>query len=161
MAKKNISNLTVGYGKLPGRAAEGSAAYYNKQFTESARASMAGIIQRFQEVINNIKGATIESLEEAMTPTFDKAQLYCPKKTGALVESGEMILGTNADDSAYCRIASGGGGTIPYAAIVHERTDLHHEPPTRSKYLQSAVEEDLGNIKSRFVRDMRIRIGFD
>lgn len=35
-----------------------------------------------------------------------------------------------------------GGDGVDYAQIVHERTDLHHEPPTRAKWLESAAREE-------------------
>ena len=153
------SALTVGYSRLPSRTSEGSRADFNKQFTTSARQSMSEILKNFSQIISNMKNACPDSLEEAMTPTFDKAQKYCPKKTWALVESGEITSGVNADGSAYCQISFGGGGIVYYAAIVHERTDLHHMLPTRSKYLEAAIGEDLHLMQRRFARSFKRRTG--
>lgn len=149
------SNLTVGYKRIPSRTSEGSKADYNKSATLDARASMSGIVKQFSALVASWKLATPDALEMALMPTFDKAQLYCPVDTGMLVESGELISGVNSDGSGYAQISFGGGGVIHYAAIVHERTDLRHESPTRSKYLQAAVEEDLGKMQGRFVRALK------
>lgn len=35
-----------------------------------------------------------------------------------------------------------GGGAVDYATIQHERTDLHHEPPGRAKWLERAAREE-------------------
>lgn len=153
------SKLTVGYSRLPGRTSEGSRAYFGKQFTISARESMQSVIENFRLLVAAMKDACPDSLEEAMSPTFDKAQRYCPKKTRALVESGEMISGINANGGAYCQISFGDNGRISYAAIVHERTDLHHALPTRSKYLEAAVSEDLHLMQRRFARAIKKRTG--
>jgi hypothetical protein len=34
-----------------------------------------------------------------------------------------------------------------YAPIVHERLDLHHESPTRAKYLSAAMEEHIDDFR--------------
>lgn len=155
MAKANESGLVVGYKRLPGNVSEGSRAFFNKIYTREARGSMAGVISRFQQFIDGLKKSAPDALYQALLPTFEKAQTYCPKKTGALVASGHLESGMNASGRAFARISFGGGGVIHYAAIVHERTDFHHAPPTRSKYLQAAVEEDLGKMKARFAASIK------
>lgn len=35
-----------------------------------------------------------------------------------------------------------GGSEAPYAIFVHERMDLHHEAPTKAKYLESTYLEN-------------------
>lgn len=153
------SKITVGYARLPGRVSPGSHASYNKTFSASARESMANVVKRFDALVSKLKNACPDSLETAMMPTLEKARLYCPKDTGELVATGNMISGVNADGTAYCQVSFGGKGKIHYAAIVHERTDLAHEAPTRSKYLQAAVEEDLGKIRRRFSAAIKAQIG--
>lgn len=144
------SQLTVGYSRLPSKTSSGSRADFNKMYTKEARSSMEGIVTRFRALITSLKNATPAALEEALSPTFDKAKLYCPKKTGALVRSAEMVTRVGDNGTASVQISFGQNGVIHYAAIVHERTDLHHVPPTRSKFLQAAVEEDLNKMKRRF-----------
>ncbi len=148
------SSLVVGYSRLPGRTGSSQAAA-GKQFTQSARDSMSGILARFQDLIGSLKGATPEALEMALTPTFEKSQKYCPTDTGELKDSGVLVSGADASGIAYARIAYGGNGAIHYAPIVHERTDLSHKAPTRSKWLQAAVEEDFGKMQRRFTAALK------
>lgn len=144
------SNLTVGYKRLPSSASSGQKAA-GKEFTQSTRSSMEAVLTRFRDFINSLKGATPEALEMALTPTFEKSQTYCPQDTGALLESGDLTSGISTGGVVYARISYGSStGIIHYAPIVHERTDLHHESPTRSKWLQAAVEEDLNKMRRRF-----------
>lgn len=149
---KPQSQLTVGYARLPSKVRQGSRAYFAKTYTTGVRQSMAEVLANFQKLIDTVKGITPEALEAALAPTFEKSQGYCPVDTGALVDSGSIESGVEIGDKAFCRISYGNGGQIHYAAIVHERTDLHHTFPTRAKFLQSAVEEDMGDLRSRFVK---------
>lgn len=131
-------------------------AYYNKSFSGDARASMQRVLSNYAQLIKNIRNILPGALEKALTPTFEKALRYCPVDTGKLVASGKLISGRGGYYKPYARISFGDEGLIHYAAIVHERTDLHHDAPTRAKYLQSAMEEDLGEFKGRIVAAMEI-----
>lgn len=159
MAAKQVSNLTVGYTKLPGKTKEGSRASYAKIATISARNSMEGIVDNFRQIVATLKGATAEALEETINPTFEKSKRYCPKKTGQLVQSASLEVGVAVGDKAFCRISYGNGGEVFYAPIVHERTDLFHLPPTRSKWLQAAVEEDMSDLPTRFAAAVKKAAG--
>lgn len=151
------TNLIVGNPSI-GRVTEGSRASFNKAYSKDARESMKEVVAGFTSVVDSIKKITPDALIEALSPTFDKAQKYCPKDTRALVESGLLETETEHDFSKPKASITFGRG-LHYAAIVHERTDLHHKPPTRSKYLQAAVEEDLGVMKRRFARAIKRVMG--
>jgi hypothetical protein len=104
MAKKapnQKSKVTVGYARLPGRTTPGSHASFSKTFTKSVRESMADVVKRFSDLIAGLKNACPDTLETAMLPTFEKAQLYCPKDTGELVSSGDsgspIFMGINGE----------------------------------------------------------------
>lgn len=128
--------------RLPGKTREGSQAYYRRGATLDARADMADVIRRYQDLIRNLEMATPTILYNALVPVFNKSQVYVPKKTGALMGSGHLEVGTDERGKPEARITYGDAST-PYAAIVHEFTHLNHEPPTRAKYLQSALEEEM------------------
>lgn len=146
----------IGYVKLPSHTREGSHADYARSATQDARASMQQIIRNFGKVIQNVRNVTPDALVEALTPTFEKSKVYCPKDTHKLVLSGHIKV-DSYDRRPRVRIIYGDKGDPHYAAIVHERTDLHHEAPTRSKWLQAAMEEDIGLFKSRVVAAMKSR----
>lgn len=154
------TGLVVGYARLPSRTREGSKADYAKTFTKSVRGSMVGILANFEAVLASLKVAAPDALEEALAPTFERALLYTPVDTGQLQASAQLTSGFDDGGKAHARISFGGAGSNHYAAIVHERTDLRHQAPTRSKYLQAAVEETLGGMKRRFAIALKRSTGF-
>ncbi len=153
--KKGPFQANVGYVRLPSRTSEGSRADFNKVYTQSARQSMAAIINRVNAIFEGTKARLPGVLEDALAPTFELSQNYCPVKTGALKESGSLTSGVK-NNKAFASISYGAGGKVHYAAIVHERTDMRHNFPTRSKYLQAALEEDLEGIRDRVVNSLRL-----
>lgn len=126
--------------------------FYGKSFSRDTRESMSRILSNYAQLIRNVRNVLPDVLEEALRSTFNKSLMYCPVDTGLLVKSGRLISGRGSNGRAFARISYGNEGAIHYASIVHERTDLHHDAPTRAKYLQSAMEEDLGEFKSRLIR---------
>lgn len=119
-------------------------------FTRSTRAAMSQIEDNLSRFIDHIKNVSSDILLEAFRPTFEKSQLYTPKDTGALVESGYLDVRQSAR-GAVLEIGYGKGGQPHYAAFVHERTDIPHAAPTRAKFLQSAIEEDADDIQQRII----------
>lgn len=144
--------------KLPGRVRAGSPASYRKVYTEDARAAMAQIIANYNTLINTLKSATPEILLAAMQPVFDKSQEYCPVDTSALVTSGIMFPETDIAGRQSVRIQYG-DESAPYAALVHEMVWLNHEPPTRAKYLQQAMEEEIDSFLSSIAIDYAMLMG--
>lgn len=124
-----------GYGDLKAR-----------RLSES-RAAMGAIIDNFKAWVAHLEGNAADVLYEAMLPTFEKAKLYTPKKDGDLVASGYLEKRTFRGNSIV-EIGFGKGNKPFYAIWVHEKLEDRHAPPTRAKYLQSALEEDEGQIRS-------------
>lgn len=120
----------------------------------NARAEMAAIVAELKRRINAIKEATPAALEEALTPTFAKAIAYTPVATGKLRASGymEMKQGIRGPE---IEIGFGKGGNPSYAAYVHEMVNIPHAAPTRAKFLQSAIEEDIDIIPKRIAAELR------
>lgn len=119
----------------------------NGYATLQSRGNRAG--KRISDAILNIfdqfEGATGEIMMEAMKPTFEKSQRYTPKLTGELRESGYL---ENVGNSKHpiIQIGYGRGGQPDHTVYVHEMTTIPHAAPTRSKFLQAAVMEDLDQI---------------
>jgi len=143
-----LGGKSVGLGfdfkRLPGSVSWSSKAFWRKVTTQDARLAMADIIKKYEELIRKLKAEAPIACENALRPVFKKAQYYTPEKTGALWESGELYSGIDESGHPYARITFGNDEAW-YAALVHEFTWLHHESPTRSKYLQAALEEELPN----------------
>lgn len=119
------------------------------------KAQMQAVTASFMQMIEDIKEVTPDILEEALEPTLELAKEYCPKKTGALVDSSFLEKQTY-QGGARVIIGFAKDGSPDYGILVHEMTNLHHEPPTRSKFLLAAIEEDMANIYGRLVEKFRL-----
>lgn len=96
----------------------------------------------------------------ALIPTFEKSQIYCPKETGKLVDSGYLELTgrypREAGQTPLVEIGYGRNGNPPYALVVHEMVQYRHKSPTRAKYLESALNEDRSKILPRIQGQLRV-----
>lgn len=105
-------------------------------------------------------------VQNAAVMAFEKSQFYVPKDTRKLERSGRILHNSSKDEYEEYAIqyggefvgsaedilpllddvrggeeAEGGAGPAPYAFIVHEDLTKYHAPPTRAKYLETAVRE--------------------
>jgi hypothetical protein len=139
--------VTAGFDfkRLGGGVNFGSNAFYRKVATQDARLNMANIIAEYTKLLRKFKVLSPAACETALKPIFKRAQYLVPEDTGALWESGQLTSGVNSKGAAYADITFGNEEAW-YAALVHEYTWQKHEAPTRSKYLQVAMEEGLGAV---------------
>jgi len=122
--------------------------------TRRTREELNQIFKNLSSLIGSIEGATPTAVEAGLRPIFNKSQRYVPVDTGALKISGEMKV-EQKGEKVIGTIGYGAGGDPFYAAYVHEMTELKHDPPTRSKFLQAAVEEELPLTRRRIVAAIR------
>lgn len=120
----------------------GMAGYSYTGASKGAQASMSTIISRYEAMIGRLRGITPVALRDAMLPAFNKSQVYVPKKTGALMASGQLNVFPAEGDITEAEIIYGDEEAW-YAALIHEAVWLNHAAPTRAKYLQNAMEEEL------------------
>ena len=78
---------------------------------------------------------------DAAERILERAKVYCPKDTEALVRSGRVVIELRELRRASAQIRFGDGATEAYAVVQHERLDYKHDPPEQAKYLQRAVDE--------------------
>lgn len=123
-----------------------------------ARESMREIIRNYIKLIDQIEAATPDVIYKAVEPTFKKSQDYCPVKTSALKKSG-YIEKTSFRGKPRVEVGYARGGKPNYAIYVHEMTGYNHRSPTRAKFLQVALEEDLPKFHGRLVQSYRGLIG--
>jgi hypothetical protein len=98
------------------------------------------VIGDLKEFIDHMEGVTPDILVEVLEPTFGKALEYCPVDSGDLRASGYLeVEEYRGNPVAY--MGFGRGGKPDYTIYVHE-VPAHHEPPTRTKWFQSALDED-------------------
>lgn len=109
-------------------------------------------------VISQFEDATPEIIIEALRPTLELAKKYTPKLTGELVNSAYLesvgFRGGQRVELGYAK-----GGSPRYAALVHEQVEVKHQSPTRSKFLEAAVNEDIGNVIDRLAGGYRRFMG--
>jgi hypothetical protein len=112
----------------------------------------------FQSIIDQVEHVTPEIMLTAVMPTFQKSQIYCPFATGALRRSGfaEVVATGN---QPRVEVGYAKGGNPPYAVFVHEMTSHYRRPPTRSKFLQAAMLEDIPAIRERLLADYKTFMG--
>ena len=125
-------------------------------YTRQMRTQMKGIEANLKEVLNAIEEHSVGALDRILRPTFELSQKYVPVDTGDLKASGFLEVSTSSAGRVNATIGYGKGGRPPYTVFVHEMTEVHHTPPTRSKFLQAAIEEDLDDIQGRIAEEYRI-----
>lgn len=126
---------------------------------EQARNGLAPIVRNLNNFIANLEENVLPSVvKEALEPTLRLSNVYVPKDTLRLMNSGYVTVnkkrGVVAAEIGYNR-----RGEAPYAIFVHEMPQFYHAPPTQYKFLQRAMDEDLGNIMSRIAIGVKKRSG--
>lgn len=139
----------------PIKLAAGGASRTGSQgrFASGLAGQLRKLEDNFRQFARHVNEQSANVLVDALRPTFVKSQGYCPILTGALVGSSYLetrtFRGNTVAEMGYAR-----GSRPNYAVFVHERTDIPRRPPTRPKFLQSALQEDMDDII------IRIRDGF-
>lgn len=117
-------------------------------YVKSVNDAMKKIQADIQYIIDQFEDVTPDIMEEALQPTLELSKVYCPKDTGALVDSAYLEVsryrGKPSVEIGYAK-----GNRPDYAAYVHEMVEIPHAAPTRAKFLEAAVNEDVGNIIER------------
>jgi hypothetical protein len=131
---------------------------YEASYIGGIKNQMSGIINNFQQLCTELSLSTPDVLLEALEPTFELSQKYVPVDTGELKASGYLEID---ERSRFPRVVMGYGknGDPSYAALVHEKVELNHKSPTRSKYLLTALEEDEQGIRDRVVKGFKTLLG--
>lgn len=90
----------------------------------------------FNRDLKKIAGGVASAILPALTTEAElimtDAKKNTPVDTGALRSSGLVTAKSNAVELSF------GGAASSYAAIVHERLDLHH-PVGEAKFLENAL----------------------
>jgi hypothetical protein len=121
------------------------------------RSNMADITENLTEFVEGVKAGAGEVLVEALEETFGKALEYCPEDSGTLKDSAYLEAETRRGKSV-CAIGFGRGGQPDYAIYVHE-LPYQHDAPTRSKFLEAALDEDYFAILNKIPKLIRERAG--
>ena len=127
-------------------------------YTRGLREQMKQVEENLSVVINNLKDVTADVLDEALRPTFNKALEFTPVDTGDLKASGFLVTG-GTRKRILAEMGFGKGGLPDYAVRVHEDLNLQHKAPTKAKFLQAALEEDIDKIPIRLKKAYKEKTG--
>jgi len=83
-----------------------------------------------------------------LEPIYDESQRLVPVDRGKLKASGFLEI-NRRKNGVTVYMGYGRHGRPHYAAIVHERLDFQHLPPTQAKYLEDAVKTKLSTMERR------------
>lgn len=131
----------------------------HKANSKTARDGFKGVLANYINLVDHLHGVSADVIYEALEPTYDKSQEYCPEDTGALKASGYIMV-TDYRGTPTVEMGYGRGGTPDYAVTVHEDLEWRHKAPTRAKWLQVALEEDANEIQQRIVNGYKQAGGF-
>jgi hypothetical protein len=96
-------------------------------------------------IFDQIEEITPGVMMEVLEPVKTKAEYYCPKDTGALVESSYLEV-TQYRGKPRVELGFARGGEPRYAVYVHENLEYYHKAPTQAKFLERAVNEEMNEI---------------
>lgn len=113
-------------------------------------------IKEVLRVIGKAKEETGKRIEDGIRQACEiirrRAYIYCPKDTGALADSGKVIV---TGKGFGCRgTVVFGGPEAHYALYVHEDLSKYHHPPTQAKFLERASRESRGTITNMLKRTL-------
>lgn len=91
--------------------------------------------------------AAQDGVDDGTDLLMDESQIQVPKKTGALSGSAEFVEHSNSGPKRsrgvkYGRTALNDQGES-YAAAVHEILKASHAPPTKAKYVEAPLVENI------------------
>jgi hypothetical protein len=124
------------------------------KYARAAESSMAKIRKEYERWVKHIQDQNVDVLTESLQPTLELAKVYTPYEFGDLRNSG-YVETRRQGTRATSEIGFGKAGHPSYATYVHERVDIKHEAPTRSKFLEAALNEDAGALKLRILAKLR------
>jgi len=90
--------------------------------------------------------------EAELIMTESKKQV--PVDTGTLRSTGYVKQPEEKGDLVEVEMGYG-GPAAPYAIWVHERTELHHNPPTKAKYLEDPVKTAAPKLPGALAKRLR------
>ncbi len=117
-------------------------------FAASVQAAMTELQGNLEYILDQFEGATPEIMYDALEPTFEKSQEYCPVDTGDMKASGYLDI-VEFRGNPKVEMGYGKGGVPFYTAYVHEMVEMPHKAPTRAKWVEVAINEDTFDIIDR------------
>lgn len=145
----SILSVAAGNGARPPRGAPPVGIDMRARL--DARAALGSLDGAVEDVL----GALGDILHDEMEAIMVRATELCPVDTGTLRDSAKVSPPMRQGAQAVAVEGSFGGNAREYAAYVHERLDVYHEPPTQAKFLETAAIEALDGMLERIADKAR------
>jgi hypothetical protein len=129
---------------------------------------LADLLKGLNSFVRHLELEGSHVVYNAFLPAFNKSKIYCPRTEGGsrgtpihLVESARLEVAEQRGNSSKvtATISYGHNGNPFYAVYVHEIMKYRHEPPTRAKFLEIAIREELPAIERALVEGGRRMAG--
>lgn len=126
---------------------------------QQAKSGMDQITSNFDKFCDWLSLEVVpEVLVEALEPTMELSDHYAPKDTMKMVNSRYNEV-RRRGGSYRAEVGYNKDGSAPYTIFVHEMPQFYHAPPTQSKFLQRALDEDMPEIIGRLAKGLKERAG--
>ncbi len=126
-------------------------------YVADMRRQAKGIRDTLVKALAAIENVTPQAMIYGAQPMFDESQILVPMDTGALRASGFLRVADGNKQRVELGYAK--GGLPPYGALVHERMDTFHAPPTQAKFLEEGVKRHTGQFLNRVAKFMKDTTG--
>ncbi len=150
-----FSRPSIKVGKLSSKKASFPT---ESDYMASMKATSKELEDILLKLMKDVEDISAPLMLDVLSPTFDKSQQYCPIDKGPLRASGYLEVtsfrGNPRVEMGYAR-----GGRPWYAVVVHEDPQFQHKPPTRYKWLQAAMMEDLPSMYTKLGASYKGAIG--
>lgn len=115
----------------------------------------------FAKVLSAIQseftGLSKEAANEVAAKVLEDAKRRCPRKTGALAETGKLVVGrVKRTDQHVVKVRFGDKKKAPYGAIVHFDQNLKHETG-EVRYLFNATQAHAKELPQAISQKLRSR----
>ena len=127
-------------------------------YVADMKRQMKGVRDTLVRALDAVSSVTPEAMIHGAQPMFDESQILVPVDTGKLRASGFLRTVGNKQRPRV-ELGYAKGGNPAYAALVHERMDTFHAPPTQAKVLEEGVNRHLGQFLNRVVTFMKRETG--
>lgn len=138
----------------------------HRYHTQSLSSQITLLLDTVQSFVGHIDKKNAPVVYNALVDTFKKSQVYCPvdpeHKSGTSItlrQSGRLTVRDAGRGNTVVEISYGRLGNPYYAVFVHEILTYEHAPPTRAKFLESAIKEDMQLIENKLADGMKTLMG--
>jgi len=122
-------------------------------YIQYMRGQATAMADKLNKIIQGVKDATPEAIIDALEPMAERSQELVPIDTGALKRSF-FISADERVGGIVVYMGYGRYGQPWYASLVHENLFFRHAKGKSAKFLEIAMNENIGKFRSRLTYNM-------